>query len=53
MWTVLYFSPAEGGRTQLRIVSMGFTDEPESAKMREFFIRGNPFTIQQLQKHFQ
>lgn len=53
MWTVLYLSPAEGERTQLRIVGLGFTDEPESARMREFFQRGNAYTLQQLQKRFE
>lgn len=52
MWTVVYFE-AEGGKsTRVREVSMGFGDDDESKKMREFFERGNEFTLQQLQKRF-
>lgn len=53
MWTVLYFSPDGQSRTNLRIVGMGFSDDPESAKMREFFKRGNEYTLSELQKYYQ
>jgi uncharacterized protein YndB with AHSA1/START domain len=52
MWTVVYFE-AQGDKTTLvREVSMGFGNDDESKKMREFFNRGNAFTLQQLQKRF-
>ncbi|MFZ6818533.1 SRPBCC family protein [Undibacterium sp. Ji22W] len=53
MWTVLYFLPDGESRTTLRIVGLGFSDDPESAKMREFFKRGNEYTLSELQKYYQ
>jgi hypothetical protein len=52
MWTVIYFSPVGRQRTRIRIVSMGFRSDDESRKMREFFDRGNAFTLKQLQQRF-
>jgi uncharacterized protein YndB with AHSA1/START domain len=52
MWTVLYFSPAGPDQTNVREVSMGFTTDPESQKMRAFFDHGNASTLSQLQRHF-
>ena len=52
MWTVLYFSPAGPNQTTVREVSMGFTSDPESQKMRAFFNHGNSATLSQLQRHF-
>jgi uncharacterized protein YndB with AHSA1/START domain len=52
MWTVIYFEPAGSGRTRVRVVSLGFTRDDESQRMRTFFDRGNAATLQQLQRHF-
>lgn len=52
MWTVLYFQPTADGKTQLRIVGLGFGSDEESQKMKEFFRQGNAFTLAQLQKRF-
>jgi uncharacterized protein YndB with AHSA1/START domain len=52
MWTVVYFEPQGGRATRVRVVSMGFGNDEESKKMREFFNRGNAFTLQRLQKRF-
>jgi len=52
MWTVIYFEALSPLKTRLREVSMGFGDDDESRKMREFFDRGNEATLAQLQKHF-
>lgn len=52
MWSVLYFTPVDAGRTQLRIVGLGFGDDEDSRKMKDFFVRGNAFTLQQLQQRF-
>jgi uncharacterized protein YndB with AHSA1/START domain len=52
MWTVLYFSPVADGKTHLRIVGLGFTDDEQSQKMKAYFTRGNQFTLEQLQKRF-
>ena len=53
MWTVLYFQPTSDGKTTLRIVGMGFGNDDESQRMREFFKQGNAHTLVQLQKRFQ
>ena len=52
MWSVLYFSPAGPGRTNLRSVSLGFGPDPESQRMRAFFEKGNAMTLNQLQRRF-
>jgi uncharacterized protein YndB with AHSA1/START domain len=52
MWTVVYFEPIGPLKTRVREVSLGFGDDDESKKMREFFDRGNAATLVQLQKHF-
>ena len=52
MWTVLYFAPAGASRTTVREVSLGFSSDPESQRMRAFFNQGNATTLSQLQKHF-
>jgi uncharacterized protein YndB with AHSA1/START domain len=52
MWTVVYFEPRGERATRVREVSMGFGNDDESQKMREFFDRGNAFTVQRLQKRF-
>lgn len=52
MWTVLYFQSTSDGKTLLRIVGMGFGTDEESQKMKDYFTRGNAFTLSQLQTHF-
>ncbi len=52
MWTVIHFEPAAENRTRMRVVGLGFTDEPESVRMRAFFDRGNAYTLQMLQEKF-
>lgn len=52
MWTVIYFGAAGPGRTQVRVVGLGFRPDEESQKMRAFFERGNARTLEQLQRHF-
>lgn len=52
MWTVVYFEALSPLKTRLREVSLGFGDDDESKKMREFFDRGNAATLAQLQDHF-
>ncbi len=52
MWTVLYFQDTPDGKTLLRIVGLGFRSNEESQKMKEYFKRGNAFTLTQLQKRF-
>ena len=52
MWTVLYFDAHGEKATRVRCVSMGFGDDDESRKMREFFNRGNAITLERFQKRF-
>ncbi len=52
MWTVIYFQPLEPGMTNVRVVGLGFRDDEASGRMREFFKRGNAWTLEQLQKKF-
>ncbi len=53
MWTVIYFDSIDERSTRVRVVSLGFGDDPESIRMRAFFDRGNAFTLQSLQKRFE
>jgi uncharacterized protein YndB with AHSA1/START domain len=52
MWTVIYFQPLEPGMTNVRIIGLGFSDEPDSQKLKEFFRKGNGWTLEQLQKKY-
>lgn len=52
MWTVIYFEPIDEKSTRVREVSLGFGSDEESLKMREFFDRGNAYTMKKLQEHF-
>ena len=52
MWTVVYFDSQSEKATRLRVVSRGFGNDEESKKMREFFNRGNAYTVQWIQKRF-
>ena len=52
MWTVVYFEAQGEKATRVRGVSMGFGNDDESKKMREFFNRGNAITLDHLQKRF-
>jgi uncharacterized protein YndB with AHSA1/START domain len=52
MWTVLYFDDAGPSRTRLRLVGTGYGDDEESKKLRNFFDRGNSYTLKKLQEKF-
>lgn len=52
MWTVVYFDPAEEGKTKVTLRGHGFKDTPESKEMRAFFEMGNRMTLDSLVKHF-
>lgn len=51
-WTVIYFDDAPNGHTKVRVVGLGYGDDDESKRMREFFDRGNKWTLQRLQEKF-
>lgn len=52
-WTVMTLKPLDGGRTHLRVASLGFGADKESLAMRRFFEAGNQYTLDKIQKHFQ
>jgi uncharacterized protein YndB with AHSA1/START domain len=52
MWTVIYLSAEAPASTRVRIVGMGFGEDENSQKMRQFFDRGNAYTLQKLQERF-
>lgn len=51
-WSVITLTDLGAGRTHVRIAGMGYTDSPDSRKMREFFAGGNAWVMQFLQKQF-
>lgn len=50
-WTVVYLASA-GEMTQVRIVGLGYNDDPESKSMREFFEKGNRVTLDRMAKPY-
>ena len=50
--SVVYFEDAGNSTTRLRVVSMGFTPDAESQRMKAFFERGNAYTVMKLQEKF-
>lgn len=52
MWTIVYFESKGDKETTVRSVCLGFRNNEESKKMREFFQRGNALTIEELRKRF-
>ena len=51
-WTVIYFTPSGQDMTHVRIVGLGYTDDPESQAMRRFFERGNRVTLDHIAKPY-
>jgi hypothetical protein len=52
LWTVLYFEDLGPSRTRLRLVGLGYGNDEESKKLRNFFDKGNTYTVKKLQEHF-
>lgn len=51
-WTVITLAPVEGGKTRVRVASLGYGTDEESVAMRRFFEAGNQMTIESVQRHF-
>lgn len=51
-WTVIYMNPAGDNMTQVRIIGLGYTDQPESQAMRKFFAEGNRWTLDHIAKRY-
>lgn len=52
-WSVIYLEPAGDSRTTVITRMLGFGDDPESQRMRAFFVSGNQETLDHLIKKFQ
>jgi len=51
-WSVMYLDELSPTQTRLRIVGLGYGDDEESQKMRDFFLAGNAWTINKLKEKF-
>ncbi|MBM0104049.1 SRPBCC domain-containing protein [Steroidobacter sp. S1-65] len=51
-WNVIYLTPAGDNMTQVRIIGLGYTDEPQSVAMRKFFAEGNRWTLDHIAKGY-
>ena len=51
-WTVIYMNPAGDNMTQVRIIGLGYTDQPQSQAMRKFFSEGNRWTLDHMAKRY-
>lgn len=51
-WTVVTLTPINSTQTHLRIASLGFGNDEEALKMRQFFEGGNAATLKLLQDSF-
>jgi uncharacterized protein YndB with AHSA1/START domain len=49
VWQVLHFEPIGPTRTRLQIIGLGYGSDDESRKLRDFFEKGNAYTIKKLQ----
>ncbi len=49
VWQVLHFEPIGPNRTRLQIIGLGYGSDDESRKLRDFFEKGNAYTIKKLQ----
>ena len=52
IWTVMYFNEAGAGMTQVKIVGLGYTDDPQSQALRRFFEAGNKATLDRIAKQY-
>ena len=51
-WTVIYLTPSGQDMTHVRLVGLGYSDDPESQEMRQFFERGNRITLDHMAKPY-
>lgn len=51
-WTVIYMEPDGPDKTRVAIRMLGYSADPESVKMKEFFTSGNQETLDALIKRF-
>lgn len=51
-WSVVYFDALGERRTKLTMIGLGYTDEPESMEMRDYFDKGNVMILDKLRAKF-
>ena len=51
-WVAVYFEPLDATHTRVVARMLGYTNDPESQKMRAFFATGNKATLDSLVKRF-
>ena len=51
-WTVIYFTKSGEDMTHVRIVGLGYRDDPQSQAMRDFFAAGNRWTLDHIAKQY-
>jgi len=51
-WSVLYLYPLGQDMTHLKLVGLGYRDDAESQRMREYFAQGNRGTLDRLIEHY-
>jgi uncharacterized protein YndB with AHSA1/START domain len=52
VWHVIYLDEVGPRQTRVRVVGVGYGNDPESKKLRGFFEKGNAYTMQKLQQKF-
>ena len=51
-WSVFYLTPLGEDMTQLKVVGLGYGDDATSQRMREYFDKGNRYTLDLLIGHY-
>jgi uncharacterized protein YndB with AHSA1/START domain len=52
VWHVFHLEPMGPSRTRLQVIGLGYGPGEESKKLRDFFERGNAYTLKKLQEKF-
>lgn len=52
-WTVIYLESLGPNQTKLTLRGVGYTEDKESQEMRQFFQRGNQWTMEHLKKQLE
>lgn len=52
LWTIVYLTPSGEDMTHVRIVGLGYSDEPASRTAREFFANGNRRMLDTIAKQY-
>jgi len=47
-WSIFYFQKLSSARTKITLVGLGYTNDDQSKKLKEFFVAGNKLSIAKL-----